>query len=131
MSDALCGLLQQYGGSTCESPSLRIETTSAPTSSRLFAMGLATRPDAIIFKRTISRHSKSTLATASASHVFDFRVRIASLQCRGVAQPGRAPGSGPGGRRFKSSLPDHLSNKLNDPHYCLIPSSYRFNALPQ
>ncbi len=27
--------------------------------------------------------------------------------CRGVAQPGRAPGSGPGGRRFKSSLPDH------------------------
>src|SRR2546423_12576026 len=27
---------------------------------------------------------------------------------RGVAQPGRAPGSGPGGRRFKSSRPDHL-----------------------
>src|SRR5262245_6197792 len=27
---------------------------------------------------------------------------------RGVAQPGRAPGSGPGGQRFKSSLPDHL-----------------------
>jgi RHS repeat-associated protein len=25
-----------------------------------------------------------------------------------VAQPGRAPGSGPGGRRFKSSLPDQL-----------------------
>src|SRR3984885_4842855 len=29
---------------------------------------------------------------------------------RGVAQPGRAPGSGPGGRRFESSLPDHFSN---------------------
>src|SRR2546421_4406314 len=28
---------------------------------------------------------------------------------RGVAQPGRAPGSGPGGRRFKSSLPDQFS----------------------
>jgi hypothetical protein len=28
---------------------------------------------------------------------------------RGVAQPGRAPGSGPGGRRFKSSLPDQKS----------------------
>src|SRR5258707_11106681 len=27
---------------------------------------------------------------------------------RGVAQPGRAPGSGPGGRRFESCLPDHL-----------------------
>ena len=30
----------------------------------------------------------------------------APQQSRGVAQPGRAPGSGPGGRRFKSSLPD-------------------------
>jgi hypothetical protein len=29
-----------------------------------------------------------------------------------VAQPGRAPGSGPGGRRFKSSLPDHLFQEL-------------------
>ena len=28
--------------------------------------------------------------------------------CRGVAQPGRAPGSGPGGRRFKSSRPDQF-----------------------
>jgi hypothetical protein len=34
-------------------------------------------------------------------------VRLGGLR-RGVAQPGRAPGSGPGGRRFKSSLPDHL-----------------------
>jgi hypothetical protein len=33
---------------------------------------------------------------------------------RGVAQPGRAPGSGPGGRRFKSSLPDQsFSRSLN------------------
>src|SRR5436305_1358599 len=29
---------------------------------------------------------------------------------RGVAQPGRAPGSGPGGRRFKSSLPDQCKS---------------------
>ena len=28
------------------------------------------------------------------------------LKIRGVAQPGRAPGSGPGGRRFESSRPD-------------------------
>ena len=37
------------------------------------------------------------------------------VDCRGVAQPGRAPGSGPGGRRFKSSLPDQLfsSSSLN------------------
>src|ERR1051326_1756860 len=33
---------------------------------------------------------------------------VSSADSRGVAQPGRAPGSGPGGRRFKSSLPDHL-----------------------
>ena len=31
---------------------------------------------------------------------------------RGVAQPGRAPGSGPGGRRFKSSLPDQFLQSL-------------------
>jgi hypothetical protein len=29
-----------------------------------------------------------------------------------VAQPGRAPGSGPGGRRFKSSLPDQFFQTL-------------------
>src|SRR5437899_12300169 len=34
-------------------------------------------------------------------------VLVPFQRCRGVAQPGRAPGSGPGGRRFKSSLPDH------------------------
>ena len=32
--------------------------------------------------------------------------RGSSNRVRGVAQPGRAPGSGPGGRRFESSLPD-------------------------
>src|SRR5207253_1570475 len=31
------------------------------------------------------------------------------IKFRGVAQPGRAPGSGPGGRRFKSCLPDQLA----------------------
>jgi hypothetical protein len=34
---------------------------------------------------------------------------------RGVAQPGRAPGSGPGGRRFESSRPDqsrHFNSRL-------------------
>jgi hypothetical protein len=34
---------------------------------------------------------------------------------RGVAQPGRAPGSGPGGRRFKSSLPDQSFVWFSDP----------------
>ena len=33
---------------------------------------------------------------------------------RGVAQPGRAPGSGPGGRRFKSSLPDHFKSTTSE-----------------
>ena len=31
---------------------------------------------------------------------------------RGVAQPGSALGLGPRGRRFESSRPDHLSNRL-------------------
>src|SRR5271170_1650063 len=34
------------------------------------------------------------------------------VDSRGVAQPGRAPGSGPGGRRFKSSLPDQSFQTL-------------------
>ena len=33
---------------------------------------------------------------------------------RGVAQSGSAPGSGPGGRRFKSSRPDHLKSMRCD-----------------
>ena len=37
---------------------------------------------------------------------------------RGVAQPGRAPGSGPGGRRFKSSLPDHYFQSLTINSWC-------------
>jgi hypothetical protein len=51
--------------------------------------------------------------TPLAALRFTFEVRCSPSdpnvlpQCRGVAQPGRAPGSGPGGRRFKSSLPDH------------------------
>src|SRR5215469_4574958 len=40
------------------------------------------------------------------------RASLPRLPCRGVAQPGRAPGSGPGGRRFKSSLPDHSFQAL-------------------
>src|ERR1700747_823616 len=39
-----------------------------------------------------------------------FPILPAPIRSRGVAQPGRAPGSGPGGRRFKSSLPDHFKS---------------------
>jgi hypothetical protein len=49
-------------------------------------------------------------------------VRLDGLR-RGVAQPGRAPGSGPGGRRFKSSLPDHLfSVRYADSELLKIPA---------
>jgi hypothetical protein len=34
-----------------------------------------------------------------------------SASIRGVAQSGSAPGSGPGGRRFESSRPDHSSKR--------------------
>jgi hypothetical protein len=49
----------------------------------------------------------------SGTRAFGLRLspRVARAS-RGVAQPGRAPGSGPGGRRFKSSLPDQLFSKL-------------------
>jgi hypothetical protein len=49
-------------------------------------------------------------------------VRLGGLR-RGVAQPGRAPGSGPGGRRFKSSLPDHLfSSRYTPSEFRKIPA---------
>ena len=38
-------------------------------------------------------------------------VVVNSSSCRGVAQPGRALGSGPRGRRFESSRPDHRNCK--------------------
>src|SRR5579872_2932253 len=52
----------------------------------------------------IARRSEvgARVSSASIAHTHEFR--------RGVAQPGRAPGSGPGGRRFKSSLPDHFKS---------------------
>ena len=37
-------------------------------------------------------------------------IDISPQYIRGVAQSGSAPGSGPGGRRFESSRPDHSSN---------------------
>src|SRR5213594_446775 len=43
---------------------------------------------------------------------FSIAVSTPWKRCRGVAQPGRAPGSGPGGRRFKSSLPDQYLQQL-------------------
>ena len=42
---------------------------------------------------------------------------VTSLVCRGVAQPGRALGSGPRGRRFKSFRPDHAS-RPKSPESC-------------
>ena len=67
-----------------------------------------------------------------------------AVQSRGVAQPGRAPGSGPGGRRFKSSLPDQSFQQVNlclgssrhlQPHlsrrydcFSIPPAGARYNA---
>src|SRR5246500_1187684 len=54
-------------------------------------------------------HLRELIANAiiSGSHWAHSRSFQRPFRSRGVAQPGRAPGSGPGGRRFKSSLPDH------------------------
>ena len=37
------------------------------------------------------------------------RTKFQAQKCRGVAQPGRASGSGPEGRWFESSHPDHFT----------------------
>ena len=40
---------------------------------------------------------------------------LQETRCRGVAQSGSAPASGVGGRRFKSSRPDHFSKRRIPP----------------
>jgi hypothetical protein len=47
-----------------------------------------------------------------------------------VAQPGRAPGSGPGGRRFKSSLPDQFFSIFDSKGYELVESQVSKSAKP-
>ena len=37
--------------------------------------------------------------------------RLSRVMHRGVAQPGSAPGLGPGGRRFESCRPDYFKNE--------------------
>jgi hypothetical protein len=55
---------------------------------------------------------------AQLDRVFDYESKgreFESLRARHqreVAQLGRAPGLGPGGRRFKSCLPDHYNGAL-------------------
>ena len=45
------------------------------------------------------------------------------LHIRGVAQPGSAPGLGPGGRRFESCRPDQFIKKL---HSCFKDEAFLF-----
>ena len=52
--------------------------------------------------------------------------RIRVHACRGVAQPGRALGSGSRGRRFESSRPDHFSHVFR-----VIPRLSRLSDSPQ
>jgi hypothetical protein len=58
-------------------------------------------------RRSVRRRGPNSMGAASGSVV-----KFKHYLSRGVAQPGRAPGSGPGGRRFKSSLPDQYFQAL-------------------
>src|SRR3954470_4915249 len=66
----------------------------------------------------IEPHTRTSNVSPTGSMVWSGRneTRFAVLECsgftRGVAQLGRAPGSGPGGRRFESSRPDLLIHKI-------------------
>ena len=48
---------------------------------------------------------------------------------RGVAQPGSAPGSGPGGRRFKSSRPDHSFQEVISDSWFVLSLAKTLSAL--
>ena len=57
--------------------------------------------------KSVQRSSRPTRALELHGKHFHRHLAGAS-SIRGVAQSGSAPGSGPGGRRFESSRPDHL-----------------------
>ena len=69
--------------------------------------------NAIIFASGNSQQISWAVLQATARGVHSAVRQVPAVRIvptrRGVAQPGRAPGSGPGGRRFKSSLPDQSS----------------------
>src|SRR5438046_1439876 len=68
-----------------------------------FSQRVATRDlPSLLIAYTVIMNSLANSYRATA-----FKRRVQPTH-RGVAQPGRAPGSGPGGRRFKSSLPDQF-----------------------
>ena len=92
-------LVFRWGGDklcACESPGLSDELSSVGS----FPLN----------ERSLQCYNSLSEFVSSSNNSCEIRTVVPprSLQSRGVAQPGRAPGSGPGGRRFKSSLPDHL-----------------------
>jgi hypothetical protein len=58
------------------------------------------------YDKSVPRSSKPTRALEPHGKHLHRYLTAASI--RGVAQSGSAPGSGPGGRRFESSRPDHF-----------------------
>ena len=61
----------------------------------------------------VLRFVAADTAAGQAGRAAGSRVRLICLPgCRGVAQPGRALGSGPRGRWFESTRPDQLSLTL-------------------
>ena len=58
--------------------------------------------------------------------MLDSKGKEQNVVSRGVAQPGSAPGSGPGGRRFKSSRPDHLQNPAR--HWLTFPFIFAISS---
>ena len=60
-------------------------------------------------KRLPCRVMKNLSLDEPGRNVWKWNVRLwRTARCRGVAQPGSAPEWGSGGRRFKSSHPDHF-----------------------
>jgi hypothetical protein len=79
--------------------------SSAKTHSSANSRGIAPRRRYLL--NYTSRYSDPASPPALEFHGTPYSSTSHRSNIRGVAQSGSAPGSGPGGRRFESSRPDH------------------------
>jgi hypothetical protein len=108
VSFALLACHPPKGTCFCLCPSCLSSHEEEPASVFLHALPNTPRPNKSA-KLTKSKQRSSKPTRTLEPHGKPPNRQLTAALIRGVAQSGSAPGSGPGGRRFESSRPDHSS----------------------